>query len=255
MLRIDVDLVPTRHDLDVAVVIDVLRMTTTAAAMLAHGHERVSIVADVAGARELAARTRARLFGERHGVALPGFDGGNSPLEHTADAAPAVPHAVLCTTNGSRAVEHVATARHVLLGAIVNAHAVAQRAHGLATTAITLVCAGTDDAPSLDDALGAGLIVRELRSLAGGADLLLSDTGQMALDVAAATPDPLEGLRRAAHARTLIALGFERDVAYAAHVDRLRVVPERHTVRPASFGAAPATSGGTPATSGAAPPA
>jgi 2-phosphosulfolactate phosphatase len=237
MIRLELDLLPMPRHTDVAIVIDVLRMTTTAAAMLAHGYREVSVVAGVAEAHALAARTGALLFGERGGVALPGFDGGNSPLEH--DGRDAGLTAVLCTTNGSKAVESV-RAKHLLLGAIVNAGAVARRALELAEREVTLVCAGTDGAPSLDDVLAAGLVLGALRT--AGDATTLSDTCLMALDVAAATGDPLSGLRRARHAGTLIDLGFEADVAYAAGLDRLDAVPERRSERPAVF--APAGSSG-----------
>jgi 2-phosphosulfolactate phosphatase len=231
VIRLQLDLLPTSRQTDVAIVIDVLRMTTTASAMLALGYREVSVVADVDDAHALAARTGALLFGERQGVALPGFDGGNSPLEHEGRATEGV-GAVLCTTNGSRAVEATLT-RHLLLGAIVNAHAAARRALELARDEITIVCAGTDGEPSLDDVVAAGYVLRALTAAATESDL--SDTCLMALDVAAASPDALGGLRRASHARTLVALGFEADLAYAADLDRLDVVPERHGVRPAVF--------------------
>jgi 2-phosphosulfolactate phosphatase len=236
VIRLELDLLPTPRETDVAIVIDVLRMTTTAAAMLAHGYREVSVVAGVADAHAHAERTGALLFGERHGVALPGFDGGNSPLEHDGRAVGLT--AVLCTTNGSLAVETV-RADHLLLGAIVNASAVAWRALALARREVTLVCAGTDGAPSLDDVVAAGYVLCALRS--AGAEIGLSDTCTMALDVAAASPDALVGLRRAAHARTLEGLGFASDVAFAADLDRLSVVPERRSTRPAAFHAAPAT--------------
>jgi phosphosulfolactate phosphohydrolase-like enzyme len=81
--------------------------------------------------------------------------------------------------------------------------------------------------------VAAGYVLRALMAAATESDL--SDTCLMALDVAAASPDALGALRRAAHARTLVALGFEADLAYAADLDRLDVVPERHGVRPAVF--------------------
>ena len=230
MIRLELDLLPTPRETDVAIVIDVLRMTTTAAAMLAHGYRDLRVVAGVDEAHALAARSGALLFGERQGVALPGFDGGNSPLEH--DGRETGLRAVLCTTNGSKAVESV-LARHLLLGAIVNATAVVRRALELAEREVTLVCAGTDGAPSLDDVLAAGLVLAAVRAATDATTL--SDTCHMALDVVAASGDPLTGLLRSRHARTLIDLGFEADLAYAADLDRLDVVPERRSVRPAVF--------------------
>src|SRR2546423_15157607 len=66
----------------VAVVIDVLRATTTVIHALAAGCTSVRPCAEVEEARAVAAEMRAGrvlLGGERAGVALPGFDLGNSP--------------------------------------------------------------------------------------------------------------------------------------------------------------------------------
>src|SRR5262245_8863015 len=90
----------------VAVVIDVLRATTTVVHALAAGCAAVRPCAGVDEARALAGSMRAGrvlLGGERGGLPLPGFDAGNSPREYT----PAVCRGttlVLTTTNGTRAL-------------------------------------------------------------------------------------------------------------------------------------------------------
>src|SRR5260370_4707566 len=69
-----------------AVVVDVLRSTTTIIHALAAGCTCVRPCAEVEEARELAGEMRAGrvlLGGERNGVALPDFDLGNSPREYT----------------------------------------------------------------------------------------------------------------------------------------------------------------------------
>src|SRR5438445_10897584 len=70
-----------------AVVIDVLRATTTIVHALAAGCTAVRPCAEIDEARELAGGMRAGrvlLGGERGGCPLPGFDLGNSPREYTA---------------------------------------------------------------------------------------------------------------------------------------------------------------------------
>src|SRR5689334_21466851 len=70
----------------VALVVDVLRATTTIVHALAAGCTAVRPCADVEEARQLAGQMRAGrvlLGGERGGVPLPGFDVGNSPREYT----------------------------------------------------------------------------------------------------------------------------------------------------------------------------
>ncbi|MCC6312188.1 MAG: 2-phosphosulfolactate phosphatase [Trueperaceae bacterium] len=213
-MELDVAFLPAGDPTDVAVVIDVLRMTTTAAALLAGGMRRLTIVAETDAALAHAASSGALLFGERMGLPYPGFDGGNSPVEH-AKRDYGGRSAILCTTNGSKAVGLVAGARHVLLGAIVNAPAVARLAARLASERVTLVCAGTDGEVSLDDVLGAGCIATEVARLGG---FELTDAARIAMAVAADRAGVGATLASARHAHTLSELGFAEDVEYAARL-------------------------------------
>jgi phosphosulfolactate phosphohydrolase-like enzyme len=64
----------------IAVVIDVLRATSTATQALAAGYRRVLCAESIARAAGLRAPGRV-LAGERRCLRPPGFDQGNSPLE------------------------------------------------------------------------------------------------------------------------------------------------------------------------------
>src|SRR5215471_6039661 len=89
-----------------AVVIDVLRATTTIVYALAAGARCVRPCAEVAEAQALAAEMRVGrvlLGGERGGEPLPGFDLGNSPREFTPRVCRGCT-LVLTTTNGTRAL-------------------------------------------------------------------------------------------------------------------------------------------------------
>src|SRR5690625_3629544 len=223
MLKIDAAFLPPTADtrLDVAVVIDVLRMTTTATQLFSRGLDRLAVVASVDGARKPAAENSALLLGERGGLPLPGFDFGNSPLEHR-DSDLSGKTAVISTTNGSRAVEAAAAARHVLLGAIVNARSTARRAVSLADGKVTLICSGTDGLASFEDVLGAGLICECLLEEQPAAEV--SDAARVCLQVLRA---PDSGIRLARHADTLLQLGFGDDLDFAAARDSLPLVAER----------------------------
>src|SRR5918912_4489442 len=85
----------------VAIVVDVLRATSTICQALASGYRRVLCCAEVDEARELA-RTHAPavLGGERGAVRIDGFDFGNSPQEYSGE--PRAETVVLTTTNGTR---------------------------------------------------------------------------------------------------------------------------------------------------------
>src|SRR5260370_12956566 len=112
-----------------AVVVDVLRATTTIIHALAAGCTAVRPCAEVEEARELAGEMRAGrvlLGGERGGVPLPGFDLANSPREYTAKLCPGNT-LVLTTSNGPRALLPAVEAERALFPGFVNYSAACQR--------------------------------------------------------------------------------------------------------------------------------
>src|SRR5213083_2607015 len=102
-----------------AVVIDVLRATSTLSAARAYGAARIL---PAASPEEAAALRRqhpgALLCGERESLKIPGFDLGNSPLEYDP-ARVAGRTLIFCSTNGSRALVSASRARRRLRGAVV----------------------------------------------------------------------------------------------------------------------------------------
>ena len=116
-----------------AVVIDVLRATTTITRALESGYRQVLACGDLDEARELAAKVAGSvvLAGERQCVKPEGFDLGNSPREFEGE--PRAETLVLTTTNGTRAI--VTAAGHaevVVIGSLLNllSCAVQGGAHG-----------------------------------------------------------------------------------------------------------------------------
>lgn len=210
-----VDVAFTPRDLEsaeVTVVVDVLRATTTVAAALAAGLERVLCCEDVEHAERLRGPNRA-LAGERECVAIPGFDRGNSPLGFDGTTAGEL---VLSTTNGSRAIVAAAErSDEVLLGALVNLDALLE---ALPNDGVTLVCAGTDGGMAIEDAYLAGLVVERL----GGEP---TDAALIAARVAAGFTDHGEALNAGANAAVLRETDQEADVAYCARESILDVVP------------------------------
>src|SRR5262245_61013685 len=89
-----------------AVVVDVLRATTTVVAAFEAGCRRIVPVADPAAAARWAAEGPAeayRIAGEQGGDPLPGFDLGISPLEYRPERVRGR-SIVLTTTNGTPAM-------------------------------------------------------------------------------------------------------------------------------------------------------
>ncbi len=208
----------------VAVVIDVLRATSTATEALAAGYERVLCADSIE--RALAQRGEGRVIaGERHCVMPEGFDQGNSPRESAIRRGEEL---VLATTNGAPAiVAAAALADEVLLGCLLNLAAVLvglrERVDPEAAE-IQLVCSGTDGAPALEDAYVAGLISS---SLPGPR----SDSALICEAVARTYASPVEALAASADAVVLRAAGLDADIGHCAAISRLDVLPTVVDVR------------------------
>jgi 2-phosphosulfolactate phosphatase len=201
---------------NVAIVVDVLRATSTMVQALAGGYERVLCCAEVDEARALAqSEGPAVLAGERRLEMIDGFDLGNSPREMTEARAPTL---ILSTTNGTRLLVSAAERfEHVYVGSLLNLDAVAAaaRKHG---EDVAVLCAGVLGELALDDAYCAGRIVAAL-----GGDHM--DSAAAAERLAASFPDSQAGLGASRSARNLRKHGLEEDIEWCARENALDVVP------------------------------
>jgi len=201
---------------EVAVVVDVLRATSTIVQALAVGYPRVVCCRSVATARELRAPGRV-LAGESACLRVPDFELGNSPVE-MATVGRRGEELVLATTNGSPAVvEASRAAERVLVGCLLNLSAVLAAVPADARVAV--ICSGTNGRPALEDVYMAGRMVAAL----GGVP---SDAARVAERVASGYGAPLEPLAASEDATQLRATGQERDIAWCARESVLDVVPE-----------------------------
>lgn len=207
-----------------AVVIDVVRASTTIVTALASGARAVVPVATPA---EAMARARAwpgeaLLGGERGGAPPPGFDCGNSPAEYTP-ARVGGRIVVFTTTNGTRALLAVAGAKRVAVGGFVNAGAVVRWLGGEPGD-VLFVCAGESGRFCLEDATCAGLLVTRLVAARPGA--VLSDAARAAALLHAHYRDDLDRmLAEAVWAQMLVAQGRGADLALCGALDAFDAVP------------------------------
>jgi 2-phosphosulfolactate phosphatase len=209
-----------------ALVIDVLRATTSVVSACAAGCRSVIPVPDEAAARRVAGRFPAGeclLAGERGGDSIPGFDLGNSPLEFTPDRVEGRV-IVLTTTNGTGAMLAAAPAAAIGVAALTNAAAAAR--WSLARGAdLTLLCAGERGAFCLEDAVCAGFVVEGLAA-DGVRDLRLSDAAVAARRLAGVYAGRLERLvEDAAWARHLHKAGRAADFAACLALSTTDQVP------------------------------
>jgi 2-phosphosulfolactate phosphatase len=213
-MRVDVAFTPAEAEsAPLAIVVDVLRATSTIAQALASGYERVYCAAEVDEALALREQLGEGLLGgERNAVQIEGFDVGASPREFLDE--PRSSTVIFSTTNGTRTIlQAAARSREVLLGSLLNLDAVVGAARERGED-VLIVCAGFQGTFALDDAYCAGRIVQ----LLGGEP---ADAAKAADAIARAWPDAHEGLL----ARTYGPPGLEKDIAFCAQVSVLDVVP------------------------------
>ncbi|MCH7688157.1 MAG: 2-phosphosulfolactate phosphatase [Planctomycetes bacterium] len=212
-----------------AVVIDVLRASTTITHALAAGANAVIPCEEVEEARQIAANlpaTEVVLGGERDSKKIEGFDLDNSPLQYTPETVGGKT-VVFTTTNGTRALSRSRQAERILLGSFVNLNAVIE---SLAedNRALHLVCAGTRGQISAEDVLCAGAIAEGLATTLGSTSRRHDQT-RIAMDFFAANMQDesslLESLRESLGGRNLHRLGFDADIERAATRDLFDLVP------------------------------
>jgi 2-phosphosulfolactate phosphatase len=193
----------------VAVVVDVLRATSTIAQALASGYRRVYCCRDVEDALRLREQLGEGLLGgERSAVKIEGFDLGASPREVLEPRGETL---IYSTTNGTRAVLAAAEAcGEVLLGSLLNLGAVAEAVR----EDCVIVCAGFQGQFALDDAYCAGRIVELLRGE-------VTDAAKASAVLARSFPTAHEALL----ARTYGPPGLEEDIRFCAQEDVVNVVP------------------------------
>jgi 2-phosphosulfolactate phosphatase len=197
----------------VAVVIDVLRATSTITMAMASGYERVLVAGSIDAANELRSPRRT-LAGEVRCARAPGFDLGNSP-EETLE--PRTPELVLATTNGAPAiVASAAVADEVIAAALLNLDAVLARLRGVDD--VLLVCAGTDGRVSIEDVYLAG-------RLSAGLKRPRTDAARIAEVVAASYPTARNALEASAGAVGLRREGLESDITFCAQESIVDSVP------------------------------
>lgn len=210
---------------DLIIVIDALRSGTSILNALTNGAEAVI----PAGSLKEAYRLRSQhpeylLAGERGGHRPKRFDIGNSPLEFTRERVEGK-SLVMTTTSGTAALVTSQRAKRVLVGAFLNAGAVARKAEEMATkegVGVSFVLAGEKGAFSLEDFLCAGAIAGSFNA----SKVCFSDKVQGALLAFRQAKSDLAGsIMKAEHAKHLVRLGFKGDIDFSCKLSVLRTVP------------------------------
>ncbi len=222
--HIDIAVLPVeamQSHADCYVVVDLLRATTTIAALFSAGLQSLVAVNTIDAARERAKAEHRLLFGEVNGLPPAGFDHGNSPAEAAAaDLSGA--NAVLFTTNGTAALCALADRGAVVTGALINVSAIATFAAQFGH--VCVVCAGDLSGTmfSLEDFAAAGIIAAHIAEKSVNA--ALGDAARLALEL---VPVSIldQAISGSAHAKRLRAMGLEADITFASQIDTSRAIP------------------------------
>ncbi len=207
-----------------AIIIDVLRASSTITQALVNGAREVVPVSTPAEAGELAGkagRANVVLGGERDGKLIEGFDLGNSPFEYTNDSVNGRT-VIFASTNGSPALVRAKAADHVMVGCFNNLSAVVHGARER-NLDVSIICSGRNGKFSLEDFVCAGKIVE---GLLPPSNTIANDGGQGSLDLFRYYRSQIpEVVRYSYHGKYLTSLGFDSDLEHCAKIDIHHIVP------------------------------
>lgn len=214
-----------------AVIVDILRASTTMTHALANGADCVipcGSVDDAIGLRDLETGGSYLLGGERGGIKIDGFDLSNSPDDYSQQVVEKRKIG-FTTTNGTRALLRSQQATEIIIGAFVNLQTVAS--HLLKNeNAVHIVCAGTDGAITGEDVLFAGALSALLVERKAD-DFDVTDSARIAMSFwhqkcgsTTGSTEVEQAMRKTQGGRNLIRLGYEKDIATASAIDSVPVL-------------------------------
>ncbi|QDU09366.1 2-phosphosulfolactate phosphatase [Gimesia aquarii] len=224
---------PDEFSGSVAVILDILRASSTIAYALNSGAKSVVPCQEVEEAHLVAEKLKKSegaqvlLGGERLGVMIEGFDLDNSPARYPAEVVDGK-SIVFTTSNGTRALKRAFQAKRILIGSFLNLDALVKEL-SILDGIICLVCAGTDGSVTGEDCLCAGAIAVELQNLSGQA-LALDDSTRIVADYYRLQTSKEDGILSAMRAsiggQNLIQRGFETDIQLCSQRGLISAVPE-----------------------------
>ena len=204
----------------VAVVVDILRATTTMVTALDHGVKSILPVKSVEECRDFQQKGYIGAA-ERGGKIVEGFKLGNSPFDYMSPDL-AGQKIVFTTTNGTKTIYAIKGAFKIIFGAFVNLKAVAEILEELKKN-VVIVCAGWEDEVNLEDTLFAGALLDRMApsfSLEGDPAILahrlyFESGGKFS-----------RFLEDSSHIRRLRNLNLQKDIDFCLSVDKYNCVPE-----------------------------
>lgn len=206
----------------ICIIIDVLRATSVMITALKNGANKIYPFKDIETIQERCENLQNIIkCGERNALKISGFDLGNSPLEFTKEIVSGK-DIYMSTTNGTKAIENSKNADKILICSFLNIHAVVEKIISY-NKDIVIVCAGTNGHFSLDDALCAGLIIKDLMT---STKISINDTALALVRISESHKNFEDILKGCYHYSLLLNLGFKEDMKHIFSVNKYSIVPE-----------------------------
>ncbi|MBC6990489.1 2-phosphosulfolactate phosphatase [Hymenobacter sp. BT491] len=213
----------------VAVVVDILRATSSMVTAFAAGVTHIVPVSELDDCRRLGLEQGHLTAAERDGRQAEGFDLGNSPFGYLDGVVAVRGRAVaITTTNGTTAIHRSLSADAVILGAFLNLEAVAAFLRRTGKDAV-VVCAGWKGKFNLEDTVFGGALAELLQA---DFDVTSSDATLAAHHLwQQAKPDLAGYLLQSSHVRRLNSLEANQDMEFCVRLNEYNLVPIWHDGR------------------------
>ena len=223
---------------DIAVVIDVLRATTTISWALKNGADSIQVFSDLNLLKDTAKKwdiNKRLMLAERGGKKIDGFDLGNSPLSVTKKRVQGK-RLFMSTTNGTKSLKKVQNVEYLFAMALPNRKVVAERIMSLNKKNVLILGSGWEGAYSLEDSLAAGALASYIKEKFDYEVNISNDELQASLALWNTWKNDILGcLKTATHGKRLTSLGnYEDDFKCCSELDCLDIVPtqvERGIIR------------------------
>jgi 2-phosphosulfolactate phosphatase len=204
----------------IVVVIDVLRATSAMCTAFEYGVDKMIPVATLEEAMEY--KKQGYLVGaERNGIAIEGFDFGNSPYSYMTEKTKGQT-VVISTTNGTQAIEAARNAYQVVIGAFTNITALCNWLQ-TQNKNVLLLCSGWKNRLNLEDTVFAGAVSERL------INSNLFHTGDAALAALflyqQTQQSQVKFFHNSSHSKRLAAMGLKKDIKYCFTLDETSIIP------------------------------
>ena len=219
------DIIESKLENKIAVVIDMFRATSVIVTALNNGCEEVipflTIEETLESSEELN-REEYILGRERRAVKIDGFDLSNSPLEYTKEVVENK-KVLITTTNGTRTLTKSNSAKRIIIAAMINAKAVADKLLEI-NEDVVIINAGTNGNFSMDDYICSGYIINEMLKVDNNIEL--TDISKTANMIYENNSDIISYVKEATHYSVMKLLELDNDIEYCIKKSIVNNVPE-----------------------------